>query len=72
MITFELKNHRVLPGVKIVEVLLDGQVCAVIYPEPDAIKIVTAHYNGHGLDLINPDIPAIHLGFKFKPFPATN
>ncbi|MFZ2621323.1 MAG: hypothetical protein WAX85_02080 [Minisyncoccia bacterium] len=48
-INFRISPHSVLKGVEIVEVLLDGKTCAVIYPDQDSdnsIGFVSAHFAG--------------------------
>ncbi|KKW45550.1 MAG: hypothetical protein UY96_C0019G0016 [Parcubacteria group bacterium GW2011_GWB1_56_8] len=44
MIGFRVVPHSILPGVQIVEVLVDGEVGGVVYPAGEkAIRIVSAH-----------------------------
>lgn len=48
-INFRIVPHSHIQGVEVVEVLLGGQVCAVIYPDresPGSIKLVSAHFAG--------------------------
>jgi hypothetical protein len=48
-ITFQVVSHARKPGVKIVEILADGQMCATIYPDETqrlGIKLVSAHFAG--------------------------
>lgn len=49
MITFRIVPHRHREGIEVVEILLNGQMCATIYPDPrdpQAIKLVSAHFAG--------------------------
>lgn len=43
-IDFRLAQHSVF-GTKIVEVLMDGNVVGVIYPDKKGIKLVSAHFS---------------------------
>lgn len=48
-IKFRIVEHSRKPGVKILEILLDGQMCATIYPDDEnsgSIKLVSAHFAG--------------------------
>lgn len=49
-ITFRLQPHSTKPNLEIVEILLDGLVCGVLYPDPDnengGLKLVSAHFAG--------------------------
>lgn len=42
-IDFRIGEHSVRPGVRIVEILVDGKTAGVIYPDDTTIKIVSAH-----------------------------
>lgn len=81
--TLRLAKHQYLPNTSIIEILKDGQVCAVIYPEGDAdIKIVSAHFAGDlaegskfpiGIRMNNgerdhPPIPSLHVRFDPRPY----
>lgn len=51
MLTFRITSHAIKSGVSIVEILLNGQVVGVMYPEGDkGIKIVSAHFKGVGVE----------------------
>lgn len=76
-ITFRLVQHSVLPGVDIVEILLDGQVCAAIYPltrDRDntpgvaGIRVISAFIREAELD--ESSIPAVMVMFKPGPYPV--
>ena len=48
-ISFRVLPHSGRSGVGIVEILLDGQVCAFIHPDEEkeqSIKVVSAHFVG--------------------------
>lgn len=48
-ISFRIIPHSRIPDVEIVEVLLDGHMCASIYPDrtnEGSIKLVSAHFAG--------------------------
>ncbi|MDB5254155.1 MAG: hypothetical protein JWL80_221 [Parcubacteria group bacterium] len=49
MISFRLASHSHREGVEIVEILVDGVVVAVLYPDGEKqIKLVSAHLQGAG------------------------
>jgi hypothetical protein len=48
-ISFRLKKHTEKPNVEILEILLDGNMVATIYPDeknPASVKLVSAHFAG--------------------------
>ncbi len=48
-ITFRAVPHDVRPGVEVLQILLDGVMCATIFPDfdrPGGIKLVSAHFAG--------------------------
>lgn len=86
MITFRIAEHDLRQGIKIVEVLMNSQMVATIYPkDPDGIKIVSAHFVWEG-DQANfaknvvlddgkktyPPIPAIEAQFAPQPYYINN
>lgn len=70
-ISFRSIGHSIKPGVEIVEVLLDGHVCAVIYPGLNGFRIVSAHMvmveerSGEGEV---PPIPSVEVSLDPRPF----
>lgn len=73
-IEFQIQPHSILPGVKIVVILVDGQIAGAIYPSGvDGIKLVSAHITGIEDD---PDFAGsvdIDLGDKsWPPVPAVS
>ena len=68
MITFRTALHNIKAGVEIVEILLDGQVVAVVYPEDeDGIKVVSAHFAIQSLNNgfnNRPPVPSIDVVFR--------
>lgn len=72
MIGFRIGKHGVT-GEDLFEVLHDGQVCAVLYPEhPDGVRIMSAHFretpgNMPRVELRPNGIPALVLRFD-TPF----
>ena len=83
-ITFRVVLHSIFPHMSIVEILKDGAVCAVIYPDNGAfdVKIVSAHFAGdlaegdtfpRGIKMENrgnqyPPIPCIRINFDPRPY----
>ena len=70
-VDFALDIHHITGGV-VVEVLVDGEVAAVIYPEKDkGIKIVSAHIQkiveDSGTKEV-PPIPSVLVTFDPKPY----
>lgn len=48
-ISFRIAEHSRKPGVQILEILLDGNMVATMYPDeqnPGAVKLVSAHFAG--------------------------
>ena len=71
-IKFQVVPHGVLPGVETVELLMDGQMVAMIYPnDEEGVKIVSAHFDGieenDGVGSV-PPIPHVLFKFRFQPF----
>lgn len=70
-IDFKICEHRYYLGVKIVEILIDGDVAGVIYPAGEkGIKLVSAHIEKVVEDDGSsswPPIPDIQV--KFNPAP---
>jgi hypothetical protein len=55
-ITFTIVDHRVLPGVQIVQIEMDGKLVGGIYPGNNEIKIVSAHLaGGEGAFVVDKD-----------------
>ena len=71
-IKFQVVPHDVLPGVETVELLLDGQMVAMIYPnDEEGVKIVSAHFDGVVEDDgvgSTPPIPHVLFRFRFQDF----
>lgn len=81
-IEFRIEPHGILPDVKIVVILVDGQVAGVLYPfGGDGVKLVSAHItdiedNGDfagsvEIDLGDkswPPIPAVSIRFTPSPY----
>lgn len=83
-IGFRVVPHRVLPDAEIVEVLLNGEVCATICQDKDSktIKVVSAHFTGElthdgefpeGVKMdtgenMFPPIPAVFISFDPRPW----
>lgn len=69
MVEFRIKEHQSSPR-KVVELVIDGNVIAVIYPEGEqGIRILSAHYDGEPFfnngEMTFPPIPSVHA--KFQP-----
>ena len=47
-IEFNIRAHHTIPGAEVVEILLNGEFCACIYPDEanNGIKLVSAHFAG--------------------------
>lgn len=43
-VDFRVVEHSVIPGAKLVEVILGGKVVGAIYPRDDGIFIASAHF----------------------------
>lgn len=74
-ISFRVTEHSRKPGTPIVEILLDGVVCAAVYPDgPKGVQVISAHLaafrhdDGTGA---YPPIPSVHLEFDPKPYSIT-
>ena len=71
-VEFQVKQHVLKPGVQVVEVLLDDNVVATLYPDGEkGVKIVSAHIE----EVIEddgttsfPPIPAIFVKFNPQPY----
>lgn len=85
-VTFRITTHAVRSGVSIVEILLGGQVCAVLYPDDECeggVKLASAHFAGDvtrdgqfpagvRMDTGEGQFPPIPaLRMQFKPQPYT-
>lgn len=76
MIAFRITHHAVRRGIEIVEILYNGEVCAVMYPklEEDGIKITSAHFDlTRGVRVVSNEgeklpIPEIFVTFEPRPF----
>lgn len=71
-IEFLVRDHDILPGRQIVEVQLDGNQVAVIFPEGEkGIKIISAHFDErHGVvedDGTGDRPPVPHIALRFNP-----
>lgn len=81
-IEFRLAPHNINTSVNIVEILVDGMVCGVIYPEePKGIKVVSAHiketttendFTGQVIEDNGstswPPIPSVSIRFEPSPY----
>lgn len=81
-ISFRIGRHSINPNTEIVEILADGVVCGVIYPQQDkSIKLVSAHIEEHttGEEFAGeviaddgstswPPIPSLIVRFKSSPY----
>ncbi len=71
-VDFVVRDHSILPDTKIVEILVNGEVAAVIYPDGlQGVKLVSPHISkvtqkDGSADL--PPIPAILIDFDPKPY----
>ncbi len=71
-IQFQVVPHSRRPGVKVVEILLDGEMVAMIYPDGGkGIKLVSTHMKGvlqdDGTKSL-PPIPAVLIEFDSQPY----
>lgn len=81
-IEFRVVEYRIRPGVQITEILVDGNIAGVIYPNgEDGIKIISAHIQetetekGFAAEVIEddgsrsrPPIPAVNIRFRPSPY----
>jgi len=82
-VTFKISSHTVLPGIEIVQILIDGMVVGVIYPgpTPKSIRLVSAHMSEQtkeedfaGEVVFDdgtqhfPPIPALFIEFEPSPY----
>jgi hypothetical protein len=74
MIDFKITPHRAIAGKNVVEVLLNGNVVAIIAATGiDGIQILSAHFDKHWLDdgeKAGLGTPSMHLTFTARPNPA--
>ncbi len=82
MIDFRIVPHSIRPGVRIVEVLLNGAVVGTISPgDRDSIRVISAHIaetateEGFAGEVIEddgsshfPPIPHVEIVFKTSPW----
>ena len=84
MISFHIKQHDLKPGVQILEIHVDGQMAATIYPDGEnGVKVVSAHFVGLGgedpteftrhISIIDgigiyPPIPSVDFAFEVSPY----
>ena len=71
-VTFDIHEHSLRPGVQIVDVLLDGNMVATIYPAGDkSIKLASAHIvevvEDDGSESLLP-IPEVRIRFDPQPY----
>jgi len=75
VISFRIAEHSHKPGVRVVEILVDGKVAGTIYPQGEnKIRIISAHFSekdipkdfdGEVIEEKESDIvPAILIAFK--------
>lgn len=81
MISFRLARHTILPGVSMVEILVDGEVAGVVYPAGEkGVRIVSAHiketeteedFSGEVIENNGTGslIPIPHVEIQFDPSP---
>ena len=72
VITFQIRLHDTRSGVEVVEILLDGQMVATIYPCGDkSVRLVSAHFGevkqDDGSTSVLP-IPLILISFDPQPY----
>lgn len=74
MIDFRIVPHSIKPNLKVVEILSEGKVVAVIYPAREkGIKLVSAHIKNAMKDKDFADRVIIDDGTNsFPPFPAVH
>lgn len=82
MVDFRIKPHSIYPNIRVVEILIDGKVAAMIYPLGEkGIKLVSAHIEetakeeGFVGEVIEddgsrtwPSIPAVLVTFNPSPY----
>jgi len=71
-VTFEVRPHSRKSGVRVVEILVDGEMAAVIYADGEkGIKLVSAHMKevvqDDGSNSV-PPIPTILITFDPQPY----
>lgn len=68
MVEFKIHDHDIRPGVKLVEVLVDGKTACTITPDDSGrgIRLISTHIETMGrIDGgMLPGIPAIGITFK--------
>lgn len=70
MISFRAQKH-VVDHSTVIEILWHGVPCAVMYPMPKGVKIISAHIDGEVVtDNGEPNmpIPAVHINFDPGPY----
>jgi hypothetical protein len=73
VIKFRIAKHHVLEGLEVVEVLIDGNTCAVIYPAgPEGLRLISAHMTDvtHS-DGRDQEVPLPEVTILFRPEPYT-
>ena len=81
MVTFRLVKHSIRPGMKLVEIVLNGNVVGAIYPDQNGIIVVSAHFStkditkGFDGEVIEdngkgsfPPIPSVKMTFKPRKY----
>ncbi len=70
-IEFRIAENKERPGSKLVEILLHGNFCAALYPQPDnSLKLISAHFAGDLVDEGFPDGVTMDNGTDYPPIPA--
>lgn len=70
---FRIAPHGSKPDTRVVEILVDGMVCGVIYPKEDkTIELISAHIKEYAFsDGSNHYPPIPSLSICFDPMPYT-
>lgn len=71
-VEFQVRQHDFKSGVQVIEILVDGEMVAILYPEGEkGVKLVSAHMEevveDDGTESI-PPIPAIWVRFNPRPY----
>ena len=82
MISFRLAKHTILPGVSMVEILVDGETAGVVYPAGEkGVRVISAHiketeteedFSGEVIENDGtgnwPPIPHVEIQFDPSPY----
>lgn len=68
VVEFNIRPHDITPGVNVVDVLIDGVMAAVIFPDSsNRIKLMSAHIADAQMFEGDP-VPAITVEFNPRPY----